>query len=234
MKTERSNTKRLLFVGLIASIITVLLGELPIGWVEYPAVEGDVTGMLGMLQGSGRLSLWQLACGVLFGGLCIPLQYYGFEGMARIVKEGGNPRAARVIRAGAVMTGFFGGIVHVICIGLMFVCRMVEMTAPGSIPAEVMDFALWLVMPISVVFMPVYYAMCIALIVVVAKGKTCLPRWAVAFNPLTATLVLNSLPMLLPASPLVNALNMANMGMGSVLTFGGVLALLSGNGRFVS
>lgn len=81
-------------------------------------------------------------------------------------------------------------------------------------------------LPICVVFMPVYYAMTIALFVTVVRGKTCLPRWAAVFNPLTGTLVINALPMLLPASALVNALGMANMGIGSVLTFAGILAVM--------
>ena len=81
-------------------------------------------------------------------------------------------------------------------------------------------------LPICVVFMPVYYAMTIALFVTVVRGKTCLPRWAAVFNPLTGTLVINALPMLLPASALVNALGMSNMGIGSVLTFAGILAVM--------
>ena len=46
------------------------------------------------------------------------------------------------------------------------------------------------------------------------------------FNPLTGTLVINTLPMLLPASALVNTLGMANMGIGSVLTFAGILTVM--------
>lgn len=219
-------TRRLLRIGLIASLVTVLLGELPIGWTVYPTVEGDPFGLIGMIIGSGSLSMWQLASGALFGGIFIPLQSYGFEGVSQIVKDGGNPRAAKLIHAGAVATGFFGGIVHVICVALMYVCRLLNAQALAGLPAEVLEFSLWLVAPVSIVFMPVYYAMCIALFVVVVKGKTCLPRWAAMLNPLTATLVINALPLLLPASALVNALGMANMGIGSVLTFGGALALL--------
>jgi len=219
--------RKLLLIGLIASLVTVLGGELPIGWVTYPVVDGDPTGMMGMLIGSGNLSLLQLACGVLFGGVGIPLQYYGFKGMALLVEQGGSRRCARIMHVGAAATGFLGGIVHVVCIGLMFVCRMVDFAGAAAIPQAALDFALWLVAPISVVFMPVYYAMTIALFIAVVRRKTCLPRWAAAFNPLTGTLVLNALPLLFPSSPLINALGMANMGLGSVLTFGGTLALLA-------
>lgn len=217
--------RRLLWIGLLASVVTVLGGELPIGWVEYPVIEGDATGLLGMMAGSGRLSMGQLACGALFGGVCIPLQYYGFEGVSQLVAQGGSRKAARIIHAGALATGFWGGIVHVICVALMFVCRGME-AGSGGMPGELMDFILWLVMPVSVVFMPVYYGMLVAMLAAVVRGRTCLPRWAAVFNPLTATVLLNALPMILPASPLVNALGMANMGVGSVLTFTGWLALL--------
>ena len=226
---ETPAIRRLLLIGLIAAVVTVLLGELPIGWTEYPAVSGDPSGMLGMLIGSADLSMGQLALGTLFGGIGIPLQYFGFEGAARLIGASSNKKSARLMHWGAMATAGLGGIVHVICIGLMFVCKCVDlsgMTGLGSIPQPVMDFTLWLVMPISIVFMPVYYAMCVALFVAVVRGKTCLPRWAAALNPLTATLVINALPMILPASPAVNAIGMANMGIGSVVTFAGLLALL--------
>lgn len=214
----------LLWIGLAASVVTVIGGELPIGWTQYPAVPGDPTGMLGMLIGSGRLSLVQLACGVFFGGIGIPLQYYGFKALYILADEGRNDRAAKIIRLGAKATAGLGGIVHVLCTALMFLCRGMETAA--VIPQPILDFLLWLVLPVCVAFMPLYYAMCIALLITVARGCTRLPRWAAVFNPLTAALICNALPLFLPALPLVNALNMASMGLGSVLTFGGILILL--------
>ena len=95
-----ANIRKLLIIGLIASIVTVLGGELTIGWVEYPRVENDLTGMMGMLLGSANLSLWQLACGVLFGGIGIPLQYYGFKATAQLVEKGGSKRASKLIHVG--------------------------------------------------------------------------------------------------------------------------------------
>lgn len=224
-KQTKHSIRTCLLIGLIASILTVAGGELPIGWADYPPVEGDPTGMMGMMIGSGNLSLVQLALGALLGGIFIPLQYFGFEGTSRLVAQGGCVKAARIIHWGAAATGFWGGIVHVICVALMFLCRMVDVSQ-GTLPQPLWDFTLWLVLPISVVFMPVYYAMCIALFAAVVRGKTALPQWAAVFNPLTATLLLNALPMIVPGSKLVNALGMANMGIGSVITFGGLLGLL--------
>lgn len=230
--SEREYRKicRYLLIGLLVSLATVLGGELPIGWVEYPAVANDPTGIMGMLLGSANLSLWQLAAGALVGGVCIPLQYFGFQGCAKLVENGGSKKAAGIIRIGAWATGFLGGIVHVICVALMFLCRMADFSQ-AALPRPVQDFSLWLVLPVSIVFMPLYYAMCIALFVAVIRKKTVLPRWAAVLNPLAGTLVINALPVLLPQSAFINALGMANMGMGSVLTFGGLLWLVHRRGE---
>ena len=221
--------RRLLWFGLAAAVATVLLGELPLGWVEYPVIDGDVTGFMGLLAGSGRLTLMQLGCGVLFGGVCIPLQYSGFKALYILADEGRNDRAADIIRLGAKATAGLGGAVHVLCAAGMFLCRGLDFTA--AIPQTVMDFALWLVLPVCIVFMAAYCAMCIALLMVVSRGRTRLPRWAAVFNPLTAALACHLLAALLPASPLMNALHMAGMGLGSVLTFGGILILLYRGGN---
>lgn len=55
------SNKRLLLIGLIAAIITVLGGELPIGWYKMPETDGTLMAQLG---GYGNVSTFQLACGV--------------------------------------------------------------------------------------------------------------------------------------------------------------------------
>lgn len=222
--------RHLFLMGLLAALLTVIGGEVPLGWAEYPVIEGDITGMLGMFVGSGGLSLWQLGCGVLFGGVGIPLQYCGFKAAYILAFEGRNDRAEKIIRLGARATAGVGGTIHVLCVALMFLCRGLEPSLT-VLPQPILDFTCWLILPISAVFMVIYCAMCIALLLVVIRGRTRLPRWAAVFNPLTAMLICNALPLFLPASPLVNALNMASMGLGSVLTFGGILALLHQGGN---
>lgn len=217
-----ASIRTLLRIGFWASLITVLLGELPIGWVVYPESENF---LISMLLGCRELSLLQLASGALFGGLFIPLHYYGFEALSRIAAQSGNSKSARIIHWGGLACAFWGGIVHVICVGLMFLCRIPEAAALAALPQSILDFTLWLVLPISVVFMPIYYAMAVAALLVVARGRTCLPRWAAVFNPLAAAVLLNLLPMIAPNTPLMNGLNMASMGIGSLLTFGGLLAV---------
>lgn len=89
-----------------------------------------------------------------------------------------------------------------------------------------MDFMLWLVLPFSAVFMTVYTVATIAMAIPIIKGKTIFPKWAVVFNPLITKVLIPIIAMILPNTKLVNALNMADMGIGSLITFAGLLILL--------
>ena len=216
--------KKLFIIGIIVSVITAFGGEMPIGWVVNPEADNAV---ISTLMGYGQLSLAQLACGVFFGGIGIPLQYYGYKAIGEIVKMGGNKKCGKLIDLGAKFIAFFGGIVHIICVALMFVIKTEQPLPTDTIPQNILDFALWLVLPISAVFMTVYTVMTIAMIVPVIKGKTIFPKWAVVFNPLLAKVIIPIVAVFLPNTKFVNALNMADMGLGSLITFAGLLILLN-------
>ena len=64
------------------------------------------------------------------------------------------------------------------------------------------------------------------MVIPIVKGKTIFPRWAVIFNPLAAKVIIPIIAMILPNTKLVNGLNMADMGIGSLITFIGLLMLL--------
>ena len=68
--------------------------------------------------------------------------------------------------------------------------------------------------------------MTISMAIPIIRGKTIFPKWAVIFNPLVAKILIPAISMVLPNTKLVNGLNMADMGIGSLLTFIGLLVLL--------
>lgn len=68
--------------------------------------------------------------------------------------------------------------------------------------------------------------MTIAMAIPIVKGKTIFPKWAVVFNPLAAKVLIPIIAMVLPNTKIVNGLNMADMGIGSLITFVGLLILL--------
>lgn len=215
--------KKLLIIGIISSLITIFGGEIPIGWVVNPEADNE---MLSIIMGYGKLSLPQLACGVLFGGIGIPMQYYGYKAVSEIAEIGGNTKCSKLIHLGAVSIAFLGGIVHVMCVALMYILKFDPVQPSGSIPQSSLDFMLWLVLPITVVFMLIYLPMTIAMIIPVVKGKTVLPKWAAVFNPLASKVIIPIAALFLPNTKFVNALNMADMGLGSLITFVGLLVLL--------
>lgn len=225
---EYKKWRKMLISGMIFAFVTMILGEIPIGWVKYPETGNE---LLDIIIGSGNLSVLQMASGALFGGICIPLQYYGFKAIADIISKTEFKRCAKMTDIGAKAIAFGGGTVHVVCVTLMFVCKLEDTASITQIPQSVMDFALWLVLPFSVVFMIIYLPMTVAMAIPIIKGKTIFPKWAVVFNPLTGKVVLNAIAMVAPNTEFINGIRMSNMGIGSLITFVGLWILLEKNRR---
>lgn len=215
--------RKMLISGIVFAFVTMMLGEIPIGWVTYPETGNE---LLDIIMGSGNLSILQMASGALFGGVFIPLQYYGFKAIADIISKTEYNRCAKITEIGAKAIAFGGGTVHVVCVALMFVCKLENTGNITQIPQSVLDFAVWLVLPFSAVFMIIYMPMTVAMAIPIIKGKTIFPKWAVVFNPLTGKVVLNALAMVAPNTELVNGIRMSNMGIGSLITFVGLCILL--------
>lgn len=86
---------------------------------------------------------------------------------------------------------------------------------------------MWLVLPISVIFMAIYIPMTVAMMIPVLKGKTIFPKWSVVFNPIVFKIIFNILAFALPNKAIWNGIRMSNMGLGSLVTFIGLLILVS-------
>lgn len=123
-----------------------------------------------------------------------------------------------MIHIGALACGFLGPVVHILCIALMYVCR-------GNDIDEIMNFALFIVAPICIVFMPVYMAMMIVMFIAIFRKKTVLPRCAAFLNPAIIMMAVNFITFFGGNNEIAHSLQMANMGLGSVITFGGFFLL---------
>lgn len=58
----------MLLIGMIGSFFTIVLGEMPLGWVIYPDTGNK---LMDLILGSGNLSVFQMASGVFFGAIFI-------------------------------------------------------------------------------------------------------------------------------------------------------------------
>lgn len=98
--------KKLLLIGLIGAIITVIGGELPLGWYTNPDLPDRV---MAQFAGYGSVSDLQLALGVFFGGIGIALQGLGYEGISKIIGTDSKLRhPSKIIHIGALACGSLG------------------------------------------------------------------------------------------------------------------------------
>lgn len=207
---KQVSAKRYLIIGLIAAVVTVLGGELPLGWYIKPET-GDI--LQAQFAGYGSVSMPHIASGIFFGGIGIALQGFGYEGISRLLyRDTDCKRTARLTHIGALFCGMFGPLVHILCAAGMYFCKS------GSVD-EIMQFMLYFVMPITVVFMPVYMAMMVALFIAMIRGKTKLPKWSALLNPAIVMMLVNTVTFLFGNSYISNAVQMANMGIGSFVFF---------------
>ncbi len=221
---EYKKWRKMLIVGMVCSFITTTLGDMPIAWLIYPETGNK---LLDIILSCENLSVLQMACGVFFGAVFIPLQYYGFKAIAEIISKTECARCAQITGLGAWAYAFGGGTVHVLCVAAMFLCKTENVAGLAQIPQSVINFALFLLLPFSLVFMIFYLSMSIAIAVPILKGKTSFPKWAVIFNPLTGKIILNTLDIVVPNTKFFNGIRMGNMGVGSLLTFAAFYVMLS-------
>lgn len=213
----------LAFAGAVLSII----GDTLLGGLTYAAGIGRMTGLMLSCQ---QLSYARIGMGALFGALGIPLTFFGFEQLARLLENGGAKRAAlhgKLMRAGAYSVAFWGAAVHVLCAAAMAAEKFALESgfAPtgestlDTVPQQLLAPALWLLVPIMIIFVLMYTVACIVLFVDIAAGKTYLARWACVCNPFIIKIVLNALSNVMPNTPLFNGLRFSNMSFGALILF---------------
>ncbi len=163
---EYEKWRKMLIIGMICSFITTILGDMPIGWTVYPKTGNQ---LLDMALDSVNLSLLQMACALFFGAIFIPLQYYGIKAIAEIISKTECTRCAKIIEIGAKTYAFLGGTVHVLCVAAMFVAKITGTDSHSQMPQSAINFFLWLLLPVTVVFIGFYISMCVAIAVPIFK-----------------------------------------------------------------
>ena len=226
--------KKMLFLGLIGTLFSLICDFL-LGFMVYPKAGSHY---LAMLASCGHLSWIRLGLSALFGAVGIPLQYYGFKAIGEII--GRHTRCGRIVHVGALSTLAMGGSVHILCVALMALIK-VECThgfdplAASSlleaIPESAIQFALWGILPVTLIMMIPYYGMAIAMFLAIFRGKTDMPKWMCLLNPLAAKVLLNAVAVIAPNSAIANGLGMANMALGGMIPFLGILIWMNGQSQ---
>lgn len=229
---NKMRLQKMLCVGLLGAVMG-LVGDFLLGWLTYPEFDMPYAGMI---AGCADLSYARMGLSICFGGMGIPLQYFGFRAIAEIIRAGGQEKSAKLVHLGGAATAAMGGAVHILCVVAMILVRAecdngfdpaAAGTMLGTIPDSAMQFAVWGLLPFTAVFYVLYMIGLIAMFVAFVRGKTALPRLACVFNPLFGMWLISTVTRFLPNTPVVNSVSMGNMGFGSLIAFAGILALLS-------
>lgn len=218
--------KKLLWLGFIGSCLS-LICDLLLGWMVYPEAGNHY---IAMIASCGSLSWMRLGLSAAFGAVGIPMQYFGFKAIAELI--GKDTRNGKLVNAGAVSTAAMGGSVHILCVALMALVKMecqggfdptAAPTMLESIPASALQFTLWGILPVTLIMMTPYMVGAVAMFLAIFKKQTVLPRWMCLLNPLAAKVLLNAVAVIAPNSALSNGLGMANMALGGMIPFLGIL-----------
>lgn len=218
--------KKMLCLGLIGTVLSLICDFL-LGWMVYPAADNHY---LAMIASCANLSWARLGLSAAFGAVGIPLQYCGFKAIGELI--GRDTKCGKWVHAGAISTLSMGGSVHILCVALMALVKIECMngfdpaaadTLMHAIPKSAMQFTLWGILPVTLIMMIPYFGMAAAMFLAILKGKTEMPKWMCVLNPLAAKVLLNVAAVILPNFALSNGLGMANMALGGMIPFLGIL-----------
>ena len=207
---DKNKIQTYLLIGLIAALVTVVLGELPIGWYITPN-NNDM--LQAQLDGYATLSMAQLAFGVFFGSIGIAFQSFGYKAISIVIRnEAKDKRASNIVNLGVMFCAMFGPIIHILAIMIMYLSRFLDVDT-------ILDFALYFIIPITIVFMSVYLTMMIFIFFVIIKDETSLPRWFAFANPFIIMLLVDAITSFIGNYYISNSIHMADMGLASLITF---------------
>lgn len=229
---NKNQLSKMLCIGMLGAVMG-LVGDFLLGWLVYP--NSDIP-YAGMIAGCADLSYMRMGLSIFFGGLGIPLQYFGFEAIAQLIRAGGHEKSAKLVHIGAVATAALGGAVHILCVVAMYLVRiecdngfapLAGQTLLDTIPNSAMQFALWGLLPFTAVFYVPYFVALVTIFVAFITKRINLSRITCLFNPLIVKGLINVLVYFMPNTRLTNSIQMGNMGFGSLICFIGVLVMLS-------
>ncbi len=202
--------RRYFIIGLIGSVVTVV-GE----WLQGYAPSTDMTSeMTRLLSAVASLPAWKIGMGSTLGAIGILMQFYGYYALYLCLDDK-DSRLAKTYKVGVYSFSIIGAVVHVLMSVFMYVHMITHSSADAT--ERLMEYTVWFVVPITVIFFIFYFAMCIAMFLLFIKKRTPFPKGYAVLNPLTGKLVFSIGQRLLFASAFANGIGNANMGLTSII-----------------
>lgn len=222
MTKQQTKITRLLGWGILGAVLT-MIGDFLLLGVSSAGAEGA----LGQyLMAAEKISYTRIGLAGFFGYVGIPVTAFGFYVLYQQLTDK-TSTLARLYRLSVLGFAAFGGAIHVVCCYLLTgIKKTLETgTTPDAVLPAILAEQGGYVVPCMVVFFAVYLVNIVAMVVLIAKGKTPFPKWMWVLNPLTFKILLNAVSKL-GTSAFLNGLGCSNMSLGALLIFAAWMAVL--------
>lgn len=207
--------KKLLLYGMIGAVLTMIGDFLLLGVDSTGAV-----GALGQyILAAQKISYTRIGLSGFFGFAGIPVTAFGFYALYELMQDKTSV-LARIYKASVYGYVAFGGAIHIICCYLVTGMKQALEIGTGqeSMLSVILAEQGGYVVPCFVIFIAFYFANVITLILIIAKGKTLLPRWMWLINPFAFKILLNLLGKM-STSAFWNGIACSNMSLGALIIF---------------
>jgi hypothetical protein len=221
-------TLKSIYVGIIGAILTIIGDFLLLG-VDSNTSGGGIFDKY--LDIASKISYTRIGLAGFFGYLGIPLTAIGFLALYQMIKDK-ESSLAKVYKWSMIISfAALGGGVHIICCYLVAGMKMNIEAGTADVVSAVINQQAGFLVPSVIVFFAVYFVACISMIVLIAKGKTILPKWMWILNPLVMKIVINALGKL-GTTAFFNGLACSNMSLGAlIILLAWMIAIKRINGR---
>ena len=226
---DRARIRKLLLIGLIASVMTGI-GDFLLGYAEEIET-GSIAGSV--MAGAVNLTDGQMIAGSLLGMFGIFLEGLSCFGIYRLIADAA-PKYAHIYRAGIfgyIWLAPIGCHLNMGILNMVYKYLLPLDTATADLVADRLCW--WFSQPIYVLLAVFWLPMIVIQFKAFAKGLTPYPIYAKWFN-----VILGAIPALIIAkligsdNPIGPAIGTTFLSCGNAFMFGGLLATLPGEERF--
>ncbi len=207
---SENKTKKYIIIGLVGAFITII-GEMLQGAVPSTDTTDKFTTLFSSFE---NLPVWRIGLGSTVGVIGIFLQFFGMYSIYLTFSDK-ETKLAKVYKIGMYVFSIFGAIVHLL-MSVMVYTYKISME-------HMIDFTIWFVIPLLVLFFVGYIPFCVSMAIQFWKKQTQLPKWLFWLNPLFGKVFFNIVTAILPSCAIVNGIAYSNMGLSSIILFLAVL-----------
>ncbi len=205
-------------LGIIASIIALIGGDMLLGW---GIADPSLTGMEQYFSRYGTVSDSRIFWAATLGMIGIAIETMCFFGVYRVI-DSVSGKYAHAYRAGLIGMMIFGPFCHVMCCATIYHHNTLARINPDMAINETLQFAKMFLVPVTAIFLVFFMIMNTVQIIAFAKGKTPYPKWCFVFTMLIGIIDIVIMKMI-GNHAWSNALATGWLSVGSLITFSGLL-----------